>query len=142
MSNAKRLVRSRTDKMVGGVCGGIGDYFEIDPTLVRIGFATLVLIGVGSPLLLYLLLWIIMPAADSPRALTAATVEMIPAERPETQGGAETSPDAAAVAPAGTVPVEAVPVNEASVREVSVESAPVADTSPEPFASGEPVTQM
>ena len=55
--------------MVGGVCGGIGEYFNIDPTLVRVVFAILVLIGVGSPLLLYLLLWIIMPAADSPRAM-------------------------------------------------------------------------
>ena len=71
MANEKRLVRSRTDKMVGGVCGGIGDYFNIDPTLVRVVFAILVLIGVGSPLLLYLLLWIIMPAADSPRAMLA-----------------------------------------------------------------------
>lgn len=70
MSTEKRLVRSQTDRMVGGVCGGIGQYFEIDPTLVRIAFAGLVLIGVGSPILLYLLLWIIMPAADSPRALT------------------------------------------------------------------------
>ena len=69
MANEKRLVRSRTDKMVGGVCGGIGEYFNIDPTLVRVVFAILVLIGVGSPLLLYLLLWIIMPAADSPRAM-------------------------------------------------------------------------
>jgi phage shock protein C len=138
MSNAKRLVRSRTDKMVGGVCGGIGDYFEIDPTLVRIGFATLVLIGVGSPLLLYLLLWIIMPAADSPRALTAATVDMIPAERSEIQSGAEPSPDvAAAVASVETVPEKTVPVEE-----VSIESAPVADTTPEQAASGEPVAQM
>ena len=69
MASEKRLVRSRTDKMVGGVCGGIGEYFNIDPTLVRVVFAILVLIGVGSPLLLYLLLWIIMPAADSPRAM-------------------------------------------------------------------------
>ena len=73
MASEKRLVRSRTDKMVGGVCGGIGEYFNIDPTLVRVVFAILVLIGVGSPLLLYLLLWIIMPAADSPRAMLSET---------------------------------------------------------------------
>ncbi|MEZ4581854.1 MAG: PspC domain-containing protein [Caldilineaceae bacterium] len=78
MANEKRLVRSRTDKMVGGVCGGIGDYFNIDPTLVRVVFAILVLIGVGSPLLLYLLLWIIMPAADGPRPCCGRRWEWAP----------------------------------------------------------------
>lgn len=57
----KRLTRSTTEKMVGGVCGGLGQYFDIDPTLIRILFAILILAGFGSPLLLYFLLWIIMP---------------------------------------------------------------------------------
>ena len=58
----KRLYRSH-DQMVGGVCAGVAEYFEIDPTLVRLVFAALTLFGVGSPVLVYLLLWAIMPEA-------------------------------------------------------------------------------
>lgn len=58
----KRLYRSRTDKMLGGVCGGIADYFGIDPTGVRIITLVLVLIW-GSGLLAYLVLWIVVPMA-------------------------------------------------------------------------------
>lgn len=65
MSTEKRLTRSQSDKMLGGVCGGLGEYFDIDPTLVRIAFAGLVLVGVGSPILLYLLLWVIMPGQST-----------------------------------------------------------------------------
>ncbi len=69
MTSEKRLVRSKTDKMIGGVCGGLGAYFNFDPTLIRLIFAALILFGAGSPILLYLLMWIIIPAADSPRAM-------------------------------------------------------------------------
>lgn len=65
----KRLVRSKTDKMVGGVCGGLGAYLDFDPTLIRLIFVALAVFGAGSPVLLYLLMWIIIPAADSPRAM-------------------------------------------------------------------------
>jgi phage shock protein C len=58
----KRLYRSGRDAMIGGVCGGLGEYFNIDPTLVRLAF---VLLGfataVGPALMLYLILWIIVP---------------------------------------------------------------------------------
>ena len=56
----RRLYRSRTNLMIGGVCGGLGEYFTVDPTLVRLLFILLVLAG-GSGLLLYLLLWIVIP---------------------------------------------------------------------------------
>jgi phage shock protein C len=53
----KRLYRSTTDKHIGGVCGGLAEYFAIDPSLVRVGFILMVLFhGVG--LLAYLVLWI------------------------------------------------------------------------------------
>ena len=62
MGNYKRLKRSTTDVWLGGVCGGIAEYFDIDPTLVRIGY---VVLSLGSPafpgLLIYLILWMIMP---------------------------------------------------------------------------------
>ncbi len=59
--DAKKLYRSRTDKMVAGVCGGLGKYLSIDPTLIRLIFALLVFFGVGSGLLVYLVLMIVVP---------------------------------------------------------------------------------
>lgn len=56
-----RLLRSETDKMLGGVCGGLADYLNIDPVLVRLAFVVLVLAS-GLGLVVYLLLWAIMPA--------------------------------------------------------------------------------
>ncbi len=57
----KKLYRSKTDKMVAGVCGGLAQYFGIDPTLVRLIFALLVFFGVGSGVVLYIILAIVMP---------------------------------------------------------------------------------
>jgi len=57
----KKLYRSNTDKMIAGVCGGLGHYFGVDPTLVRLIFALLVFFGVGSGLVLYIILAIVMP---------------------------------------------------------------------------------
>jgi len=56
----KKLYRSRRDKILGGVCGGLGDYLEFDPVLVRVLFVAATFItGVG--LVAYILLWIIVP---------------------------------------------------------------------------------
>lgn len=56
----KKLYRSVKDKMIGGVCSGIGEYLGIDATIVRLAFAALLLFC-GGGLLAYLLLWIIVP---------------------------------------------------------------------------------
>ena len=56
----KRLYRSRRDRMIAGVCGGLADYFEIDPTWVRLIFLVFLLLG-GSALLIYLIMWLIVP---------------------------------------------------------------------------------
>lgn len=56
----KKLYRSRKDRMIGGVCGGIADYFDIDPTLVRLAFL-LILLARGAGLLAYIIAWIIIP---------------------------------------------------------------------------------
>lgn len=60
-----RLVRSRTDVMIGGVCGGLAEYFNIDPVIVRLIFV-LVTLTSGLGLLIYPVLWIIMPKAGLP----------------------------------------------------------------------------
>ncbi len=56
----KQLHRSATNQVIAGICGGIGEYFDIDPTLVRIVFVILGFLS-GSGLFLYLILWIIIP---------------------------------------------------------------------------------
>lgn len=55
----KKLYRSKKDRIVGGVCGGIAEYLDIDPTLVRLVWAIAILSGVG--LLAYIIAWIIIP---------------------------------------------------------------------------------
>ena len=47
--------------MIAGVCGGIGEYFNVDPTLVRLGWVVLLVMSAGFGLLGYLAAWIIMP---------------------------------------------------------------------------------
>lgn len=61
MSNTNKLYRSNTDKVIGGVAGGLADYFNMDPVVVRILFVLLVIFG-GSGVLLYIILWIAIPA--------------------------------------------------------------------------------
>ena len=58
----KRLYRSRKDRMIAGVCGGLGQYFEMDPVWVRLLFI-LFFIGLGTGFLAYLIMWIIVPNA-------------------------------------------------------------------------------
>jgi phage shock protein C len=64
----RKLVRSQTDSRIAGVCGGLGEYLDVDPTLIRLIFVLLALTG-GHGLLLYFILWIIMPPADQARAI-------------------------------------------------------------------------
>lgn len=56
----KRLFRSRENKMLCGVCGGIAEYFELDPTLVRLGWVAFCALG-GSGVIAYIISAIIIP---------------------------------------------------------------------------------
>ena len=60
----KKLYRSQKDRMVGGVCGGLGEYFGIDPTIVRLLFVLFSLTG-GPGLIVYLIFLIIVPDESS-----------------------------------------------------------------------------
>jgi phage shock protein C len=60
----KRLFRSTQDRMFAGVCGGIAEYLEVDPTLVRLVFAALTLLG-GPGIIIYIVLMLIVP--EQPR---------------------------------------------------------------------------
>src|SRR3954452_14124703 len=75
-----QLRRSNTDKMIGGVCGGLADYSGIDPLLWRIGFVALAFAG-GSGVLVYLLLWLLMPHPDRAPVERRAPRDRIPARR-------------------------------------------------------------
>lgn len=57
---SKRLYRNINNKMIGGVCSGLADYFELDPTLIRVIWLVLVLAG-GTGVLAYIICWIVMP---------------------------------------------------------------------------------
>ena len=57
-------MRSSRDKKLGGVCAGLAEYFDLDPTIVRIVWLLAIFLG-GTGLLLYLILWIALPLAPS-----------------------------------------------------------------------------
>lgn len=57
----KRLRRSSTDSIIAGVCGGIAEYFAIDPVAVRVAYVLLTLFTAFSGVLAYIILWIVMP---------------------------------------------------------------------------------
>lgn len=59
----KRLYRSKTDKQLGGVAGGLADYLEVDPVWVRL-FFVLVTLASGVGAVIYLVMWILVPEAD------------------------------------------------------------------------------
>ena len=68
MSNEKRLYRSRDDRMIGGVCAGLGKYLNLDPTVVRLIFVLGAFFGLGSLVVVYLILLLVIPEEpmDSP----------------------------------------------------------------------------
>ena len=57
----KKLYKSRENRMICGVCGGIAEYFNIDPTLIRLGGALLACISCGTGLLVYFIAAVIIP---------------------------------------------------------------------------------
>ena len=67
MAQTRKLYRSRGNRQVAGVCGGLAQYFNLDATLIRILFVVLAVLG-GSGLLLYVAMWIIVPNEPSAAA--------------------------------------------------------------------------
>ncbi len=71
----KKLYRSHDDVMIAGVCSGLSNYFELDPTIIRLAFVFLLLAASGG-FWIYLILWIVMPLA--PKEDQAKIVEIQP----------------------------------------------------------------
>ena len=65
----KRLMRSVTDKKIGGVCAGLADYFDLDVTLIRLVWLLAVLLA-GTGLLAYIICWIVIPVAPAVGTVT------------------------------------------------------------------------
>jgi phage shock protein C len=63
MEEPRKLYRSQTQRMLAGVCGGLAEYFNIDATVMRVLFLILAVFG-GSGLVLYLVMWIVVPDAS------------------------------------------------------------------------------
>ena len=74
----RQLTRSEADKRIAGVCGGLAEYFDIDPLLVRIGFVVAAFMGFG--LLAYVVMWIALPrgtpGAPSPTRRTTGSIRI------------------------------------------------------------------
>jgi phage shock protein C len=60
--DVKKLYRTQEDRMIAGVCSGLAAYFKIDPIIIRVLFVVFAIIG-GSSILIYLILWILIPDA-------------------------------------------------------------------------------
>lgn len=58
--HSRRLYRSRREKMIAGVCGGLAAYFNMDPSLMRLIFILFLLLG-GSAFLVYVVMWLVVP---------------------------------------------------------------------------------
>ena len=86
---AKKLYRSTTDKMLGGIAGGLAEYFDIDPTLIRVLFILTVFLG-GGGIIAYIILWVIVP--ERAFVVTPGPVPTDPGEQSEEQDkpGSET----------------------------------------------------
>lgn len=71
---AKRLYRSEKDQIIGGVCAGIAEYFNIDPVVIRIIFV-IALLSEGFGLIVYIILWIVIPSENSVKKNNKEVVE-------------------------------------------------------------------
>ncbi|MCB9357308.1 MAG: PspC domain-containing protein [Calditrichaeota bacterium] len=68
-NQVKRLRRSASEKKIAGICGGFGQYFNVDPTLVRVLWVLGALLAFAS-VFLYLILWVVMPLDGDPDIVT------------------------------------------------------------------------
>lgn len=61
MDETRKLQRSTSNKMIAGICAGIGKYFNLDPTIIRVIYVLMVFFA-GFGILLYLILWLVIPS--------------------------------------------------------------------------------
>ena len=64
MNEPRKLRRSMNDRKVGGVCAGLAKFFSIDPTVMRVGFAVFTVFTLFTGIILYLVLWMVIPSEN------------------------------------------------------------------------------
>jgi len=96
----RKLYRSRTDQMIGGVCGGIAAYFDLDPSIVRLLAVVLAIVGNAAVVIAYIVMWVVVPE------------EPLEGEAPVAPPAEEPSPAAALESPAPAASVAAAPAPE------------------------------
>lgn len=87
-NNTKKLYRSKTDRVIFGVCGGLGEYFEVDSLILRILFILLTFTG-GSGIIIYIILAIIIPDGEGQKLKNKEVKEVISEAQEKTQDLAE-----------------------------------------------------
>lgn len=73
----KRLYRSRRERILGGVCGGIGTYVDTDPNIIRILWIILTLVSIGIGVVVYIVAWILIPGEPEPSGTTIIDAEIV-----------------------------------------------------------------
>lgn len=109
-----RLYRTRDDRILGGVAGGVADYFAIDPSVVRIVWAILALFSGGALLLLYIVMWVVIP--EEPADASSATRET------GSTTGAATASDAGSAA--GVAAADAAPTGSPAAMSSPLPASP------------------
>ncbi len=118
-----RLYRSTSEAMVGGVAAGLGNYFKVDPTIIRLGFVLATIFTSGAFLLVYLAMWLLIPTAGSTATEPSQVIhenldEMGAKVRGFTGSGnynpTNGQPNGGNVAPGNTVPTPGQPQAQAT----------------------------
>lgn len=94
-----RLERSNTNRVIGGVCGGIAEYLAVDPTLVRVVFVVTAFLTAGLGVLAYIVLLVLMPQPGQPAPFTSAPPPATPTDTTARMDAESTSTAPTAVAP-------------------------------------------
>ena len=61
----KRLYRSKNERILGGVCAGLGEHFDIDPTVIRLVWAVITVLSIGTGVLVYIIAWLLIPEGEN-----------------------------------------------------------------------------
>ena len=70
-----RLYRSRKERMLGGVCGGLGEHIDVDPSIIRLVWVIVTLVSLGIGIIVYLIAWIIIPESPDESAVQPTITE-------------------------------------------------------------------
>ena len=72
----RRLTRPKEGRILGGVCAGIGQYFDTDPVVIRIVWVILTLLSLGTGIIAYIIAWIIIPEEEEPKPEEPKVIEV------------------------------------------------------------------